>query len=184
MSTTSKHHPTAPAGPVDRDPVEIETKRFGTITVAGDEQFDVPRGIPGFAGLRRAVLLAAPVREPEADPHSLFWLQDLDDGDLAFLCVVPWDLFPDYDLEIDEDEFGISDSVDVRVLNLVTVRAPERQTGMTVNLRAPLVVDVRRRQLFQTILADQRWPISAPVAKTTTSAAHKAAAHADTQDGV
>jgi len=176
MSTTSKPHTTAATGPVDHDSVEIDTKRFGTISVAGDEQFDVPRGIPGFAGLRRAVLLAAPAREPEADPHSLFWLQDLDDGDLAFLCVVPWDLFPDYDLEIDEDEFGIRDSADVRVLNLVTVRAPERETGLTVNLRAPLVVDVRRRQLFQTILADQRWPISAPVVKAT--------AHAENQDGV
>jgi len=163
-------------------PVQIATKRFGTISVGADEQFDVPRGIPGFAQLRRAVLLAA-AQESGIDSQSLFWLQDLDDGDLAFLCVVPWDLFPEYDLEIDEDEFGIGGSVDIRVLNLVTVRSPDRDTGLTVNLRAPLVIDVRRRQMFQTILADQRWPISAPVAALPTSPASDTA-NTGAQDGV
>jgi flagellar assembly factor FliW len=144
--------------------VQIATKRFGTISVGADEQFDVPRGIPGFAQLRRAVLLAAAKADADTDAQSLFWLQDLDDGDLAFLCVVPWDLFPDYDLEIDEEEFGIGGSVDVRVLNLVTVRGTEKRAPLTVNLRAPIIIDIRRRQMFQTILSDQRWPISAPVA--------------------
>jgi flagellar assembly factor FliW len=143
---------------------QIVTKRFGTVTVSEDEQFAVPRGIPGFATMRRAVLLAAGSPDAcqlNADEHSLFWLQDLDDGNLAFLCVVPWGLFRDYDLEIDEEEFGIDDSVDVRVLNLVTVDRSGAQPTLSVNLRAPIIVDVRRRQLFQTILADARWPITA-----------------------
>jgi len=162
------------SGPMQ--PVRVETKRFGTISVSADEQFDVPRGIPGFAQLRRAVLLAAARADVDTDAQSLFWLQDLDDGDLAFLCVVPWDLFPDYDLEIDEDEFGIDGSADVRVLNLVTVRDVEKRSALTVNLRAPIIIDIRRRQMFQTILSDQRWPITAPVTS--------AAAGIDSTDGV
>src|SRR4051794_6998849 len=124
--------------------VQIATKRFGPISVGAEEQFDVPRGIPGFATLRRAVLLAAAPLEGSSPgggdtgadagpaPQSLYWLQDLDDGDLAFLCVVPWDLFPEYDLEIDEEEFGIGGSVDVRVLNLVTVRGRGADALLTV----------------------------------------------------
>jgi len=143
---------------------QVVTKRFGMVTVSEDEQFAVPRGIPGFSTMRHAVLLAA--GSPDAgrlnpDEHSLFWLQDLDDGDLAFLCVVPWGLFRDYDLEIDEEDFGIDDSVDVRVLNLVTVDRSGAEPALTVNLRAPVIVDVRRRQLFQTILPDAKWPINA-----------------------
>jgi len=143
---------------------QVVTKRFGTLNVAEDEQFEVPRGIPGFSTMRRAVLLAAGSPDAcqlSADEHSLFWLQDLDDGDLAFLCVVPWGLFGDYDLEIDEEDFGIDDSVDVRVLNLVTVNRSKGEPVLTINLRAPIIVDVRQRRLFQTILADARWPINA-----------------------
>ena len=143
---------------------QVATKRFGIVSVAEGEQFAVPRGIPGFANLRHAVLLAAGSPDAcqlNADEHSLFWLQDLDDGDLAFLCVVPWGLFGDYDLEIDEEDFGIDQSADVRVLNLVSVNRSDGEPSLSINLRAPLIVDVKRRQLFQTILSDARWPINA-----------------------
>ena len=40
---------------------------------------------------------------------------------------------------------------------------------MTVNLRAPLVVDVAKRRLQQVILSDSRWPIRAPFAVLTTA---------------
>ena len=33
---------------------------------------------------------------------------------------------------------------------------------MTANLRAPIVVDTRRRRIQQVILSDSRWPIRAP----------------------
>jgi flagellar assembly factor FliW len=71
----------------------------------------------------------------------------------------------------------------VRVLNLVTVRSAEQRAPLTVNLRAPIIIDVRRRQMFQTILSDQRWPISAPVITAGNITATDTAA-IDTVDGV
>jgi flagellar assembly factor FliW len=149
--------------------MHIDTKRFGSITINEDELFSLPAGIPGFATVRRAALLGA---EPMADgemtemetEQAMYWLQDADDGDLAFLCMVPWDVFPAYDLDIDEAELGIDEHDDVRVLNLLTVRRSEAGNTVTANLRAPIVIDVRRRQLFQVILNDARWPIDQPVA--------------------
>ncbi len=148
--------------------MQIETRRFGTIEVDDDEVFGVPHGIPGFPALQRVTLLGAGPSDPNApegvEDHSLFWIQDLDDGDLAFLCVVPWIAFPDYDIDIDEKSLGIDDEADVRVLSLLTTRREDGESTMTANLRAPLVVDVRRRRLQQVILSDSRWPIRAPFA--------------------
>jgi flagellar assembly factor FliW len=148
--------------------MQIETRRFGTIEVDDDEVFGVPNGIPGFPALQRVTLLGAGPSDPNApegvEDHSLFWIQDLDDGDLAFLCVVPWIAFPDYDIDIDEKSLGIDDEADVRVLSLLTTRRDDGESTMTANLRAPLVVDVRRRRLQQVILSDSRWPIRAPFA--------------------
>lgn len=144
--------------------MQLETRRFGSIVVDDDEIFSVTKGIPGFTDMRRVVLLGAgpaPGANPSED-SSLFWLQDLDDGDLAFLCVVPWIAFPDYEIDIDERTLGIDDEADVRVLSIVTSHREVDVPHMTANLRAPLVVDTRHRVLQQVILADSRWPISAP----------------------
>jgi len=146
--------------------MQIETRRFGTIEVDDDDAYAVPNGIPGFPDMRRVVLMGADLAatgSPEHE-HSLFWLQDLDDGNLAFMCIVPWVAFPDYEIEIDERTLGIADEADVRVLALVTTHRDDEVAHMTANLRAPLVVDTRHRRCQQVILADSRWPIRAPFA--------------------
>ena len=77
--------------------MQFETRRFGTIAVDDAEVYAVPTGIPGFPELRRVVLLGAgpaPGVNP-SDESSLYWMQDLDDGDLAFMSLVPCEVFPD-----------------------------------------------------------------------------------------
>ena len=151
--------------------MELITRRFGTIEVLDENALAVPSGIPGFPQMRRATLMGASAvanaDASEADETvdtPLFWLQDLDDGDLAFLCLVPWGTFPDYDFDIDGDELGIDDEADVRILNIITVRRTEQANTMTANLRAPLVVDVRNQRLHQVILTDARWSVNTPIA--------------------
>ena len=151
--------------------MHIETRRFGTLEIDDDAAFDVSSGIPGFPEMRHVALLGAgtmPGHEND-DDYSMYWLQDLDDGDLSFLCIVPWVAFPDYDIEIDERSLGIADQTDIRVLSLVTTRREEGLALLTANLRAPLVVDTRARRLQQVILSDSRWPIRAPFAEVDTS---------------
>ncbi len=147
--------------------MQIDTKRFGTIEVSEENALAVPHGIPGFPKMRRVVLMGAgtaPGQDSVDSDHTLFWLQDLDDGDLAFMAVVPWGLFPDYDLEIDETALEIGEEGDVRILNLVTVRRGEGKAELSANLRAPIVVDIRKQRMHQVILRDMQLPVSAPFA--------------------
>jgi flagellar assembly factor FliW len=165
--------------------MELMTKRFGTIEVPDENALEVPAGIPGFPQMRRATLMGASAvtgattasraegaAVTDATETPLFWLQDLDDGDLAFLCVVPWMPFPEYDFDIDGDDLGIEDDGDVRILNIITVRRGDQDASMTANLRAPLVVDVRNQRLHQVILTDARWPINAPIAALESAEVH------------
>lgn len=160
--------------------MQVVTDRFGTVEVDDDDVLEVPDGIPGFPDLRRVTLLAAgpmPGHQPGDQPNALFWMQSLDDGSLAFLCVQPWIPFPDYAFDVDADMLGIADPDGVRVLNMVTVRrdggdgdgaatAPTPTITMTANLRAPLVIDLDRRALWQVILTDARWTVATPFATT------------------
>lgn len=149
--------------------MKLVTKRFGTIEVDDDNVLAVPTGIPGFPELRRVTLLAASATDTDL---PLFWMQDLDNGALAFLCLVPWGSFPEYDLEFDAVELGVADERDVRILNLITVRRDDAGATMSVNLRAPLIVDVRGQRLHQVILGDSRWSVNAALG---------AAVHAEVQ---
>lgn len=146
--------------------MRLDTTRFGVVDVADDDVFAVPGGIPGFPRLRRVALFST---EGCGDDPLLYWLQDVDDGGLAFLCVPPWNLFPDYEIDIDEHALGIEDPATVHVLNLVTVGhapstdTPDRRTVTTVNLRAPLVVDLAAKRIQQVILDDRRWSVFAAI---------------------
>jgi flagellar assembly factor FliW len=87
------------------------------------------------------------------------------------MCVVPWAVVPDYDIEFDSDALGIADADDVRVLTLVTVRRDNDVAALTTNLRAPLVIDIRHNMLQQIILTDSVWPVRAPITNLSTNGA-------------
>lgn len=148
----------------------LDTTRFGLLDIEEADLFSAPGGIPGFPELRRVFLLGAgqaPGQTEPADDHTFYWLHDADSADLAFMCIVPWAVMPDYDIEFDSDALGIVDADDVRVLTLVTVRRTDGQAVLTTNLRAPLIFDVRRHTMQQVILTDSVWPVRAPIAHLT-----------------
>jgi flagellar assembly factor FliW len=161
--------------------MQIETRRFGTLEVDEESTFALTAGIPGFPDMRHVALLGAgtvPGQDRdggEPAEHAMYWMQDVDDGDLAFLCIVPWVAFPEYDIEFDERALGISDDADIRVLSLVTTHREDGAAHLTANLRAPLVVDTRSRRMQQVILPDSRWPIRARSAELVTAGSNEQA---------
>jgi flagellar assembly factor FliW len=148
--------------------MHVETSRFGTIEVPDDEVVAFPDGLPGFRDPRRMVLLGAGQMPGAADTfahHTLFWLHDVDDPDLAFLTVVPWSAYPDYDIEIDPADVDGADADDLCILAIVTVRRENGGVQLTSNLLAPVVIDAGRRVGRQVILQDASWPVHAPLAE-------------------
>lgn len=149
--------------------MQVTTTRFGTVEVPDDGLLTFADGLPGFGGHRTMALLGAGdlPGTTVADAHqNLFWLQDVDDPDLAFLTIVPWAAYPDYDIEIDPADVEHADADDVCVLNVVTVRRDRGAMQMTANLMAPIVIDTARRTGRQLILDDPNLPIQAPLAES------------------
>jgi flagellar assembly factor FliW len=148
--------------------MQVETTRFGDVEVAEEEVVTFPDGLPGFARARRMVILGGgemPGGEPIEGPHAMYWLQDVDDPELAFMTIVPWAAYPDYDIEVGDDEFGAADEDDLVVLAIVSVRRDNGGVRLTTNLLAPIVVDTDRRRGKQVILRNQDWPIQAPLSE-------------------
>lgn len=129
--------------------------RLGQIIIDAQKVIAAPRGFFGFEALRQFVLL----RLPAARFGSLGLIQCLNDPSAAFLfhADVPMaTLYRSGDLESACRELGIP-ADDAAALILVTARpAP---VGLTMNLRAPVVVDTARRLAFQHILANGDYPL-------------------------
>jgi flagellar assembly factor FliW len=91
-------------------------------------------------------------------------LQCLDDDALRFLVVPPNVFYPDYAPVVSDqvvEDLEITAASDV--LLLVLLSAPDGLATATVNLRAPLVINVRTRRAAQVVLEDQDHPLAAPL---------------------
>ena len=129
----------------------VESTRFGAFEVDETRSIEFPEGIMGFPGSTRYVIV-----EVEESPYS--WLQSLDEPEVAFLSVEPWDFFPDYDLELGvehQNELGISSPDETAVLVLLTVHRDgdaHDAIELTANLLGPVVINSERRLARQVVL--------------------------------
>jgi flagellar assembly factor FliW len=130
----------------------VHTTRFGPLEIDPEAVLAAPRGLIGFPGATRFVLI-------DHAPETPFqWLQSLDDPSLAFVVTDPHLFFPGYDLEIpdgDAERLGIREPADARILTTITVR---RAAGeVTTNLLGPLVIGVPCRRIAQLVLDGDRY---------------------------
>ena len=140
--------------------MQIETTRFGNLTIAEQDVLSFPRGLIGLADLTRFALL--PMTQNTADNDHFYWLQALDDPNVAFLVTDPEPFFKDYDVPIREEtqqDLQLADTKDGRLL-VICNRVGEWLTG---NLLGPLVINTASRVGVQVVLTEKKWTCRQPL---------------------
>ena len=143
--------------------MKVASSRFGTLDASEEEVVTLDGGLLGFPD---ATLF---VRVPVDDAEGWLWLQSTTDRELAFLAIVPFRFFPDYDIELpdlDVEALELDDPTDADVLALVTIRHNEAGgvASVTANLLGPLVINRRTSIGRQVVLSDTRHSTREPVA--------------------
>jgi flagellar assembly factor FliW len=127
--------------------VRIETQRFGSIEAPDDEIFFFPAGVPGFARLKRYVIV-------EHRPGSPFrWLQSADDPAVAFVVTDPLLVVDEYAPVLrpsDMQVVGARPGDELVLVVILTIAGEPVQ--VTANLKAPLIFNPRNRQAAQLVL--------------------------------
>lgn len=127
--------------------MQIETDFFGTVQVEESEIITFASEVPGFPEARRFILL------PFGEGIPFWSFQSIDQTECAFVVTNPFWIDPDYVFELPEsakEQLGIQDTAQVAVYTTVTLREPFQES--TTNLRAPFVMETKRRQAKQVIL--------------------------------
>jgi flagellar assembly factor FliW len=139
--------------------VQVASDRFGALDVDDERILEFDEGLLGFPDARRFALIDS------HDTGVYYWLQSVDDPALAFLTVVPWPFFPDYEPDLSDDEQGalaLRAASEAMVLCLLTVQRESQ--AITANLLGPLVVNSTTRKGRQVVLAESGYPVRAPLA--------------------
>src|SRR4051812_22405235 len=136
--------------------MQIQTTRFGVVTVEADQVTTFPQGLIGFDAPARFALLQS------AESGRFYWLQSIDQPELAFLVVDPGLFFKDYQVSIREEtqeDLDLTDAKEGQVL-VICNRAGEWITG---NLLGPLVINTRTRVGQQVVLTEKKWTCRQPL---------------------
>lgn len=130
----------------------IETKYLGEIEISDDKIVHFESGIPGFEDEKKFILLDI------ADNIIFQILQSVETKELAFFVVNPYILFEDYSIKLNEniiESLDIKEENDVAVLTVMTLKEPF--SNSTVNLKAPLIINLKNKRAKQYILNDDTY---------------------------
>lgn len=131
--------------------MRIESKAYGPIDIDERQVITFPVGIFGFEPLHEYALL-------DAAQQGFYWLQSLDDPEIAFILLNPYDLRPDYVLDVaDEDLRSINYASDEDILVFAIVTIPEDETKISANLQGPVIINRVDQLGRQSISLDARW---------------------------
>jgi flagellar assembly factor FliW len=136
--------------------MNIQSQRFGVVEFADDAVVNFPAGMIGFANERRFVLI------PHKNSSYLAWLQSATTPALAFPVVSAHAFGTDYaDVSIEAAKVaGVGGQAEECAV-MVILCALQAQPA-TVNLVAPVVVNLQTRLGAQVILQDNRYTTREP----------------------
>ena len=136
----------------------IETTRFGQVTFSPSDVIEFPWGLPGFSDLRGFLALSLP------EQPSFVWLQSVDDPKIALPAADPWQVFSDYEPRLPvyaTETLDLRSPEDFTILCVVVVTKDAEE--MSMNLLAPIVVNLKTNRARQVMLENSNYPVKAPM---------------------
>lgn len=120
--------------------MKIKTTHFGELEYGEDRIIRFAKGILGFEELKEYLLL-------KSDDEIFYWLTSINKPDIAFPLIAIRLIDSEYIEKPENEAFGI-------------VKLDPDPTNITVNLKAPVYINQELKEGVQTILDEEKYPIS------------------------
>ncbi len=132
--------------------MKADTRLFGEIDIKDDKIIKLKEGIIGFPDLQNFTLIHDEEKEGKG---SIKWLQSMDDPAFALPVMNPLDVKPDYQLTVNEEGLEpLGTMTEENTFILVTITVPQNIEEMSVNLKAPFIINADNLQGVQMIVED------------------------------
>jgi flagellar assembly factor FliW len=130
--------------------MKIQTKFLGEVEINEQDIYVFEQGVPGFEEYKKFAILAIDSDMPIA------FLQCVEQQEIGFVISLPFAFKADYSFdlsEIEKTELKIVKEEDVLVYTIMTLNDPFSTS--TINLLAPIVLNIKEKLGKQIVLADQ-----------------------------
>lgn len=131
--------------------MQVQTTRFGTVEMRAEDVLLFPNGLLGMEDCRHWVLLA------DAQNDALGWLQSLTRAEVALAVVSPRRYVPEYQLRVSRGELVPLALEDLKQAQVLAILG-KNERGITLNLRAPVVINEERR-IGRQVIANNDLPV-------------------------
>ncbi len=120
--------------------MKVNTRLFGEIEIQDDKIITLDKGIVGFPDLTKFTIIYDTEKEEKT---AIMWFQSLDEPQFAMPVVVPTDIVPDYAPMIEDDFLQpLGELTPENTYVLVTIKVPKKIEDMTINLKAPIIINI------------------------------------------
>ena len=137
--------------------MEIETTRFGRLSVEDERIITFPNGLLGFPDHTRFALIQT------GEENYFFWLQSVEDANLAFVVTDPTIFFKDYEVPLREEmrqDLELADDASTLQVFVICNKVGDWLTG---NLLGPILVNAQNRLAQQVVLTEKKWTTRQPL---------------------
>lgn len=137
----------------------ITTNLFGEVEVNEEKLINFSQGIIGFPDLKRFMLI-----HDDENESSISWLQSVDEPSFAMPVIDPLMIDAEYNPQIEDEllkPLSIVEGTEILVVTTITV--PADITKMTVNLKAPIIINAENLKAAQLIVEDDKYEVRYPV---------------------
>ncbi len=140
--------------------MKLNTKYHGCIEYEEKDIIYFEKGIPGFKELKKFIIF--PIEDNEI--FSVF--HSVEKEDIGIIVTSPFNIEKDYEIQLDEEQIKslkLQNEKDALLLNKVTLSSDIDK--ITVNLRAPIVINIKEKIGEQIIINSDKYSIKHPLFK-------------------
>lgn len=135
----------------------IQTKYFGEIDLTDEKIITLEKGLMGFDEFKQYTILYDCEKE---EGTNISWFQSVEEPTLALPVINPLIVKEDYNPVV-EDELlqALGDINEENLVILITMTVPENLEEMSVNLKAPIIINADTRKGAQIIVENQDYEV-------------------------
>lgn len=138
--------------------MKLNTKYHGVKEYEEKDIIEFRKGLPGFEELKKFILFPAEENEVFSILHSI------EDKGLGIVVVSPFLFMKDYEFDLNQEkmkELEVKGHEEVLVLNTVTLNS--KVEDITINLKAPIIININKKLGEQIILDNPNYAIKHPL---------------------
>ncbi|MCS7233105.1 MAG: flagellar assembly protein FliW [Synergistetes bacterium] len=138
--------------------MRVNTLRFGEIEIPEEKLILMPHGLIGFPELKSFFVIGE-------EGQLVRWLQSVDDPKIALPVINPFEIFSNFSVDISDSDLEDIELKDPRdaIIFLVMVIPAGKPKDATVNLKAPIVINIKNKKAKQVIALNEDYPVRYPL---------------------